>query len=147
MNSNQVGSGHSAGVSAYTSVHPVLDPSLKKPDLSKSSPIDSSQTHVHEFLGSTELAEENEDRHNHRFAGVSSQAIPFGDSHVHGVSTNTDFFDNHLHEISAVSGPAIPVGDGKKHIHFARFITTLNDGHVHKFQFASLIEDPLTESV
>ncbi len=29
------------------------------------------QTHVHEFEGSTHLAEAGQDRHNHRFAGVT----------------------------------------------------------------------------
>ena len=115
----------------------------KKPDHSKPPQDGSSQTHVHEFQGSTKLAEAGEDRHNHRFAGVSSSVIPFGSSHVHGILTNTDFFDNHHHEIAAVSGPAIEVGDGK-HVHFAKFITTVDDGHFHEFQFASLIEDPIS---
>lgn len=115
----------------------------KKPDPPKPPPKDPCQTHVHEFQGSTKLAEEGEDRHNHRFAGVSSSAIPFGSSHVHGVFVNTDFFEEHLHEIAGVSGPAIEVGGGK-HIHFTQFITTLDDGHFHEFQFASLIQDPLS---
>jgi len=100
------------------------------------------QTHVHEFLGSTKLAEEGEDRHNHRFAGVTSQVIPQGDSHVHAILTNTDFLDHH-HEIGVTTGLARPVGDGK-HVHFAESVTTLDDGHFHKFQFATLIESPLT---
>lgn len=99
------------------------------------------QTHVHEFEGSTKLAEESEERHNHRFAGVSSEAIPSGSSHVHGIFTNTDFFD-HLHEISMQTGPAIDVGGGK-HVHFVEGITTLDDGHVHNFEMATLIERPL----
>lgn len=118
-------------------------PDPPKPDPPKPSPHDPCQTHVHEFQGSTKLAEAGEDRHNHRFAGVSSSVIPFGNSHVHGILTNTDFFEDHLHEIAAVSGPAIDVGGGK-HIHFAKFITTVDDGHFHEFQFASLIQDPLT---
>lgn len=114
----------------------------KKPDPPKPPPHDPCQTHTHEFQGSTKLAETGEDRHNHRFAGVSSSVIPFGNSHVHGIFVNTDFFEEHLHEIAAVSGPAIPVGGGK-HIHFAKYITTVDDGHFHEFQFASLIDDPL----
>lgn len=106
-------------------------------------PSNDCQTHVHEFLGSTKLAEEEEERHNHRFAGVSGQKIPFGNSHIHAVFTNTDFFENHHHEVAGVSGPAIDVGNGK-HVHFVKFITTVDDGHFHEFQFASLIEDPLT---
>ncbi|MDC0759200.1 YmaF family protein [Brevibacillus porteri] len=99
------------------------------------------QRHVHEFLGSTQLAEEGADRHNHRFAGVTGQAIPRGKSHVHVIRSNTDFF-NHLHRVRIVTGPAIPVGNGK-HVHFVSGRTTFNDGHVHRFKFATLIQKPL----
>ena len=104
-------------------------------------PVVTSQTHVHEFLGSTKLAEEGDDRHNHRFAGVTSEVIPQGDSHVHAILTNTDFLDHH-HEIGVTTGLAQPVGNGK-HIHFVTGTTTLVDGHVHEFQFATLIDSPL----
>jgi hypothetical protein len=99
------------------------------------------QTHVHEFLGSTKLAEQGEDRHNHRFAGVTGQAIRRGNSHVHVITTKTDFF-GHFHRLRIVTGPAIPVGNGK-HIHFVMGKTTLNDGHVHVFNFSTLIDEPL----
>lgn len=99
------------------------------------------QTHVHEFLGSTKLAEEGGDRHNHRFAGVTGQVIPRGNSHIHVITTNTDFF-NHLHRVRIFTGPAISVGNGK-HIHYVMGSTTLNDGHVHRFKFATLIQQPL----
>ncbi|MCL6447356.1 MAG: YmaF family protein [Armatimonadetes bacterium] len=103
-----------------------------------------SQTHVHEYLGSTKLAEENEERHNHRFAGVTSQVIPLpGWLHKHGLFTNTDFFEDHLQEIAVETGPDINVGDGK-HVHFVEGTTTKDDGHVHEFIFATLIESPLT---
>lgn len=97
--------------------------------------------HVHEFLGSTKLAESGEERHNHRFAGVSGQAIAFQGSHVHQISTNTDFFD-HLHRIEIRTGPAINVGHGK-HVHLAKGMTTVADDHRHDFIFATLIEAPL----
>lgn len=100
-----------------------------------------SQTHVHEFTGSTKLAELGRDRHNHRFAGVTGEVIPRGNSHVHAILTNTDFLDHH-HEVGITTGPAINVGNGK-HIHFVRGRTTLDDGHVHQFQFATLIQSPL----
>jgi hypothetical protein len=100
-----------------------------------------SQTHVHEFEGSTKLAEEGDDRHNHRFAGVTSQVIPFGADHVHAFFENTDFLDHH-HEVAAITGQPIDVGGGK-HVHFVQFITTLDDGHFHEFQFATLILSPL----
>ncbi|MEH7309277.1 YmaF family protein [Neobacillus drentensis] len=107
----------------------------------KTNSEESVQTHVHEFLASTKLAEEGEDRHNHRFAGVTSEVIPKGDSHVHVILTNTDFLDHH-HEVGIQTGPAIPVGNGK-HVHFVNGITTLDDGHVHELEFATLIEKPL----
>ncbi|WP_454871131.1 YmaF family protein [Priestia megaterium] len=99
------------------------------------------QTHVHEFIASTKLAEEGDDRHNHRFAGVTSEKIPKGNSHVHVILVNTDFF-NHHHEVAIETGPAIPVGNGK-HIHFVKGTTTLDDGHVHELEFTTLIQKPL----
>lgn len=103
------------------------------------------QTHVHEFLGSTRLAELEDDPHNHRFAGVSGEAMPCGSNqHYHIIQTNTDFFD-HFHMIKVKTGPAIPVGDGR-HVHFVFGVTTLNDGHTHEFIFATLIEAPIFEN-
>jgi len=112
---------------------------------SKSQCTDGTQTHVHEFEGSTKLAEEGDDRHNHRFAGVTSQVIPQpGGGHKHALLTNTDFFENHHHEIGVLTGLAIPVGPGDKHVHFVDGNTTLDDGHFHLFQFTTLIQSPLT---
>ena len=99
------------------------------------------QTHVHEFLGSTKLEDENGNIHNHRFAGVSGEAIPERKSHIHKIRTRTDVFD-HFHEIEVSTGPAIDVRNGK-HVHFVKGETTFNDGHDHDFQFATLIESPL----
>ncbi|MCR6545735.1 YmaF family protein [Dehalobacterium formicoaceticum] len=100
------------------------------------------QTHTHEFLGSTKLAEEDDDRHNHRFAGVTSEKIPINcKEHVHTLLTNTDFLDHH-HEVGATTGPNIELADGK-HIHLVTGTTTCNDGHVHDFIFATLIQKPL----
>nr|WP_148930984.1 YmaF family protein [Paenibacillus methanolicus] len=101
------------------------------------------QRHVHEFEGSTQLAEEGDDRHNHRFAGITGQAIKSGSSHIHEIDlTHTDFLD-HFHNLKKIrTGPAIPVGNGK-HVHFVTGQTTLNDGHVHRFNFATLIDSPL----
>lgn len=98
------------------------------------------QTHVHEFLGSTKFAEECDDRHNHRFAGVSSEAIPKCGSHVHKIKTRTDFLD-HFHEICVTTGLAISVGNGK-HVHLVTRVTTVVDNHKHVFIFATLIEAP-----
>ena len=100
------------------------------------------QTHVHEFLGSVKLAEQGNDRHNHRFAGVTSEVIPIsGGSHKHVFMVNSDFFDHH-HEVAGETGPAIAVGNGK-HVHFATGQTTVDEDHFHNFQFATLIDSPL----
>jgi hypothetical protein len=116
------------------------------------------QTHVHEFLGSTFIAESGEEAHNHRFAGISGEAIKVCGSHIHKIFTRTDFFD-HFHFIQRFTGPAVYVdeecngeifiqsypgsrGEGK-HVHFVQGFTTLEDGHKHKLQFATLIEAPL----
>lgn len=103
----------------------------------------SGQRHVHEFTGSTRLAELEEDPHNHRFAGVSGQAIPVRGSHVHEIISRTDFFD-HFHVIRVITGPAIPVGNGR-HVHFVRAVTSVNDQHRHRLIFATLIESPIFE--
>ncbi|MEN6460774.1 MAG: YmaF family protein, partial [Syntrophomonas sp.] len=94
------------------------------------------QTHVHEFLGSVMLADQP--RHNHRFAGVTSQEIGPDEDHVHAILVNTDFYEDHYHEIGIRTGPPIPVGEGK-HVHFVNGQTTTNDDHFHLFIFATLI--------
>lgn len=114
------------------------DDCLRKP----CPPTTETQTHVHEIQGSVKLAEEDDDRHNHRFATVSSEVIPIkGGGHKHAFFVNTDFFDHH-HEVAGETGPAINVGNGK-HVHFATGQTTIDDGHFHEFQFATLIDSPL----
>lgn len=100
------------------------------------------QRHVHEYTGSTKLAEKCYEAHNHRFAGVTGEAIPYGKSHVHKLYGNSDFTDKHYHDVDAVTGPAIYVGRGK-HVHPVCGVTSKNDGHTHKFVFATLIESPI----
>lgn len=103
--------------------------------------LQASQTHVHEFLGSTRIA--GQIPHDHRFSGVTSEAIPLPNrDHKHALLTNTDFAIGHLHEIGAETGPAIPVSDGK-HVHFVETVTTMNLGHSHEAVFATLIEEPV----
>ena len=102
------------------------------------------QFHDHEFEGSTRLAElDSDDAHNHRFAGISSPAIPVQGGHVHKVKSRTDFFD-HFHEFEAISGLQIPVGEGK-HVHFVEARTNVVDDHFHELIFATLIEAPIFE--
>lgn len=101
-----------------------------------------SQTHVHEFTGSTKIAEAQKDPHVHRLAGVTGEMIPTPyNSHKHGIITNTDFYEEHYHGLSTYTGPAIPVGNGR-HVHFVQALTTVDDGHLHETIFATLIEDP-----
>ncbi len=102
------------------------------------------QTHVHEVLGSVQIAEPEEDPHNHRFATVSGQAIPCGNNdHFHLVRFRTDFYEEHFHEAFVRTGGAIWVGD--RHVHFLMGTTTLNDGHRHNFRASTLIDDPIGE--
>lgn len=101
---------------------------------------DQIQTHTHEFAGSGMIA--GAIPHNHRFAGVTSEEIPYGKSHIHAILTNDDFFFNHHHEVGVRTGPAIKVGDGK-HVHFVEGETTTNFGHHHDFVFTTYIENPL----
>jgi hypothetical protein len=104
------------------------------------------QAHVHEFLGSTHLAEAGEDRHNHRFAGVTGEAIPTDKGkHVHDFRSNTDFFENHHHMVRGKTGVNIELPD-EKHVHFVESFTTVDDGHKHEFEFATLIgPSPITD--
>ncbi|HBG10863.1 MAG TPA: hypothetical protein DDX68_01065 [Clostridium sp.] len=102
------------------------------------------QTHVHEVQGSVEIAEREEDPHNHRFATVSGEAIPAGMSHFHEVKFRTDFYENHFHEFHGKTSLAIPVGGGR-HVHFLESVTEVSDGHVHEFRVATLINDPIGE--
>ena len=101
------------------------------------------QEHVHEIQGSVQIAEREEDPHNHRFATVSGEAIPAGMSHFHEVQFRTDFYENHFHEFSGKTSLAIPVGD--RHVHFLESVTEVSDGHFHDFRAATLINDPIGE--
>ena len=99
------------------------------------------QRHVHEIQGSVQIVEPQDDPHNHRFATVSGEAIPWDRSHFHKVTFRTDFYENHFHEFCGNTSLAIPVGD--RHVHFLESVTTVNDGHQHRFRFGTLINDPI----
>ncbi len=113
-----------------------------KPDNNKRPDCPPIQTHVHEFAGSVMIA--GSIPHNHRFAGVTSEAIPYHKSHVHAILVNTDFFFNHYHEVGVRTGPAIYI-EGEKHIHYVEGETTLNFDHDHDFAFTTFIENPLQD--
>ncbi|MDO4926856.1 MAG: YmaF family protein [Turicibacter sp.] len=102
------------------------------------------QTHVHEYSESVKLAEQGNDRHNHRAAGVTGEAIPIngGRNHVHRINDNVDFLD-HFHQIRVVTGPAIRIPGTNKHVHAVCGQTTCNDGHRHEFLFTTQIDAPL----
>lgn len=102
------------------------------------------QTHVHEVVGSVEIAEIPEDPHNHRFALISGEVIRQGNSHVHCIETRTDFYEDHFHLICVKTGPAIDVGDNR-HVHFVKSVTTVVENHQHNFRVATLIQDPIGE--
>ena len=103
------------------------------------------QTHVHEMVGSVQIAEAQTDPHNHRFAVVTGEAIPAGKGdHVHDVKFRTDFYEDHFHEFCGRTQGAIPVGDGR-HVHFLDSVTEQSEGHRHKFRVATLIDDPIGE--
>jgi len=96
------------------------------------------QTHVHEILGSVEIA--GREPHTHRFAAVSGEAIYHDCDHVHDVMFRTDFYEGHFHEFCGRTCGAIEVGD--RHVHFLECATSVDAGHCHDFRVATLIEDP-----
>lgn len=104
--------------------------------------VSATQTHNHEFLGSTMLPSQDVEAHNHRFAGVTSEVIFVPGGHVHTYMTDTDFYEGHIHGVGGTTGLQVPV-DGGKHIHFDSDTTTFDACHDHDFQFATLIENPL----
>lgn len=103
------------------------------------------QTHVHEVLGSVRLAELREDPHNHRFAGITEQVTYVPGGHIHKLFTKTDFYEDHFHPICVKTGLQIPVGCGedRRHVHFIDSTTECEDGHLHEFIAATLIDNPI----
>jgi hypothetical protein len=117
----------------------------KKEKHQKNSECPPTQTHTHEYQASTEVIpeEDNEEFHNHRFAGVTSEVMFVPGGHVHTFGGNTDFFDHHHEAAGTTELPSPLVGDGDKHVHFAKGTTTFDDCHDHQFQFATLIQQPI----
>ena len=100
--------------------------------------------HVHEVTGSVKIAGCCEYAHNHRFATVSSEAIPCDGTHVHEVKFQTDSCNGHTHEFCGTSSPAIDVGCGK-HVHLIQGCTSMDAGHKHDLIVATLIENPVCD--
>ena len=100
------------------------------------------QKHVHEITGSTETITECRECHNHRFCTVSGEAMPVGKTHVHVVKFHTDFAAGQFPAYCGKTTGASAGGNGK-HVHFLKDFTEEEDGHKHKFQFATLIDSPI----
>jgi hypothetical protein len=85
--------------------------------------------------------------HNHRFAGVTGQAKPSCNGHVHVMNTNTDFFRGHFHMIEIITGEAVPIYDENNvhigHVHAVTGATSVEDLHSHVFVVATLIQNPI----
>lgn len=116
----------------------------KKDDCFKCRRCDGGDIHVHEYAESVKLAEPNDDRHNHRVAGVTGQAMPInnGTDHVHMIKDNTDFFD-HFHVICVTTGPMIMIPGTTKHVHLISGNTSTFDEHCHPFLFTTNVQAPL----
>ena len=103
------------------------------------------QKHVHELLGSTRIKDASCDSecHNHRFALITGEAERTRDgcSHIHKVEITTDFYEDHYHEFCGYTDEAIEVGCGR-HVHFINDAVEEENGHIHEFIAATLIEDP-----
>ena len=102
--------------------------------------------HVHEVLGSTKISGCCDNAHNHRFATVTGEAIPCEGSHVHEIKFKTDSCNGHEHEFCGTTGIAIQV-DEDHHVHFLESVTSSDEAHTHKhkFEVATLIENPTCE--
>jgi len=101
------------------------------------------QNHTHECEESTKISELSSAPHNHRFAVITGEAIASScGGHYHTVECRTDFYEDHYHILTDKTGPAICVGNGK-HVHFVDGVTNVEDCHRHKYQFTTLINDPI----
>lgn len=95
--------------------------------------------HTHEYFSSTLPAGNGDAAHSHRFAGVTSEAIPIeGGGHKHTIFSLTGS-SGHIHEVAAETGPEIPVGNGR-HTHYVSASTTDAGGHTHKLEFCTMLD-------
>lgn len=95
------------------------------------------ESHVHDFLGNTNLTGPFRRIHNHHVAGVTDEPIRTDKgNHKHRIKTNTSC-KNHYHEIDMLTGPAVSVGGGQ-HVHLVDGQTTSEDNHCHRIKFTTL---------
>lgn len=73
------------------------------------------QKHVHELVGSTVVAGNCNECHNHRFATVSDEAMQEGKSHVHFIKDCTESEDGHKHFFQAATLIDSPIDTKRKH--------------------------------
>ena len=66
----------------------------------RSSLVAGAVSHVQELTGSTQIFNECDSCHNHRFCTVTGEAMyfPGNRDHFHEVKFHTDFSDKHFHE-------------------------------------------------
>lgn len=71
------------------------------------------QKHVHEVLGSVKIYDEKGECHNHRFAGMTGEAVSVrsGKSHIHYVYAKTEISDGHRHEFQVATLIEDPIGE------------------------------------
>lgn len=115
---------------------PYVDPSQNICGVNTPNPTrPARQLHTHEFQGSTFATGACA---AHRFAGVSSEAIVLPDGgHVHTVCSNTTY-NGHFHVLELQTSRAIETCDGQ-HVHFIRGEASVNEGHSHIVQAATMI--------
>ena len=95
--------------------------------------------HVHEIQALTDSAGSGKDAHTHRLIAITSDPQSIGNNdHVHFVLFKSDFHGSFFHEGWATTGGACNVGNG--HVHFLNGITTLDDGHWHRYQIATSLD-------
>ena len=71
------------------------------------------QKHVHEVLGSVKIYDEKGECHNHRFAGMTGEAVSVrnGKSHIHYVYAKNEISDGHRHEFQVATLIEDPIGE------------------------------------
>lgn len=96
--------------------------------------------HVHEIQGTLDMTSNYEEQHNHNFAAISDEGIPIGSNdHIHEVRFQTDAFHHHTHEFIGRTSGAVPVGD--HHVHFLSSETDYEEGHNHRFNFVTFMDN------
>lgn len=103
-------------------------------------PCASLSEHVHEIQGTLEMTNNHEEQHTHNFAMITDEGIPIGSNdHIHEVRFQTNAFHHHTHEFIGRTSGAIPVGE--RHVHFLESETGFQEGHNHRFNFVTFLDN------